>query len=103
METSVLIYEAEDSAFADSVIHALKGAHIDCYRTGGRLSPAPSDPTICIYICNSADYRRANEILIRHGAVVERPLRLPSGWTARVGIVLGVLGFFFLMKWLLSA
>jgi hypothetical protein len=103
VQGSVLIYETEGAAFAASVIESLKSAHIECYSTGGRLSLGRSDPTICIYICNGADYRRANEILIKHGAVVERPLRLPSGWTARISILGGVLLFSWLMIWLLSA
>jgi hypothetical protein len=98
----MVVYETEDSDFADSAIEALKEANIDSYRTGGSLHFGQSDPTVCIHIRDGSDFRKANEILIRHGAVVERPLRLPSGWTAWAYIALGVLFFLFVMSWLLK-
>ena len=77
-EASVLIYETDDSDFADSTIEALKGAGIDCYTTGGSLRVPYSDPTICIHIREAADFQKANEILIKLGAVKEDPDRLPA-------------------------
>jgi hypothetical protein len=97
----MLIYETDSAAFAASAIEALKEAKIDGYTTGGRLSAiGRSDPTICIHIRNDADYRRANEILIQNGAVVERRLRLPTGRVAWVGVALGSFLFFWLIMWL---
>jgi hypothetical protein len=87
----VVVYETEDSDFADSAIEALKTSNIDCYRTGGSLHLGQSDATVCIHVRDGADLRRANQILSRHGAAIERPLRLPSGWKAWVGIVSGLL------------
>jgi hypothetical protein len=100
--TTMVIYETDDSAFAASAVEALKEADIDSYTTGGRLSLGPSDPTICIHIRNDADYPRANEILIRNGAVVEPPLRLPTGWVAWAGVVLGSFLFCWLVAWLVA-
>lgn len=70
---NVLIYETDDSGFADSVIDALMQAGIECYRTGGALLYTPSESTVCIHIRNAADSQRANEILIQQGAAVDRP------------------------------
>jgi|SRR5271170_4400956 len=100
--TTVVVYETEDSDFADSAIKALKKANIDCYRTGGSLHLGQSDPTVCIHVRNGADLRKANEVLIRHGAVVERPLRLPSGWVAWTSIASGLLLFVLILGWLLK-
>ena len=69
----MLIYETDDSGFADSVIDALTQAGIDCYRTGGVLLYTPSESTICIHIRNAADSQRANEILIQQGAALDQP------------------------------
>jgi hypothetical protein len=99
---SVIIYETEDSDFADSAIGALKKANIDCYRTGGSLHFGKSDPTICIHVRDGTDLRKANEVLIRHGAVVEQPLRLPSGWVAWTSIGSGLLLLVLILAWLLK-
>jgi hypothetical protein len=69
----VLIYETDDSGFADSVIDALTQAGVECYRTGGVLLYTPAESMICIHIRNTGDFQRANEILIRQGAVVDQP------------------------------
>lgn len=69
----MLIYETDDSGFADSVIDALTQAGIDCYRTGGVLFYTPSESTICIHIRNATDSQRANEILIQQGAALDQP------------------------------
>ncbi len=63
----MVVYETQDSDFADSAIEALKEANIACYRTGGSLHLGQSDPTVCIHVSNGADFRRANQILIRQG------------------------------------
>lgn len=98
----MVVYETEDLDFADSAIEALKEANIDSYRTGGSLHLGQSDPTVCIHVRDAADFRKANEILIRHGAVVERPLRLPSGWVAWMSIVSGLLLLVLILTWLLK-
>jgi hypothetical protein len=49
-----------------------------------------------------ADLRKANQILVRHGAVVERPLRLPSGWVAWTSIAAGLLLLVWILAWLLK-
>lgn len=72
----MLIYETEDSGFADSVIDALTQAGIECYRTGGALLYTPSEATICIHIRNATDSQRANEILIQQGAAVDQPMSI---------------------------
>lgn len=66
---------------------------IPCYRWGpttvgdgsyrGRTGAMAS-----IYIERDSDYRAANEILIKLGAAQERPLRLPTGWMARIALIL---------------
>lgn len=99
---TVIVYETEDSDFANSAIDELKKANIDCYRTGGSLHLGQSDPTVCIHVRDGADVRKANEVLIRHGAVVERPLRLPSGWVAWTSIAAGFLILAFVLAWLLK-
>ncbi|OLD39904.1 MAG: hypothetical protein AUI83_22660 [Armatimonadetes bacterium 13_1_40CM_3_65_7] len=89
--TTVLIYETDDSSFADSAIEALEQAGIDCYRTGGSLNVPYSDSTVCIHIRDAADSQRANEILIKLGAVTDRPDRLPPKWVFAVLAVVVVL------------
>lgn len=78
-DRAVLIYETDDSGFADSVVEALTSAGIDSYRTG-RALPGGSSPTVCIYIRDAADSQRANQILLEQGAAVD----LPSRFSARV-------------------
>jgi hypothetical protein len=98
----VVVYETEDSDFADSAIEALKKENIDCCRAGGTLHLGQSDPTVCIHIRNGADLRKADEILVRHGAVVERPLRRPSGWVAWSSTASGLLLLLLILAWLLK-
>ena len=76
----MLIYETDDSDFADSAIEALKEAGIDSYTTGGSLKIPYSDPTVCIHIRDTVDFQKANEILVKLGAVTEDPNRLPPKW-----------------------
>jgi hypothetical protein len=99
---TVVVYETEDSDFADSAIDALKKANIDCYRTGGSLHLGQSDPTVCIHVRDSANLRKANEVLIRHGAVVEHPLRMPTGWIAWTSIASVLLLLVLILAWLLK-
>jgi hypothetical protein len=79
----VLIYETADSDFADLAVETLKEAGIDAYVTGGSL-PGGSDPTVCIYIRSATDSPKANEILIKLGAVTDDPDRLPPKWVFAV-------------------
>jgi len=71
----VLLYETEDSGFANSVIDELQRAGIDSYRTGGAL-PGGSTFTICIHIRNPGDFQKANEILVQQGAAIDVPPRI---------------------------
>ena len=77
MSTATLVYETEDSNFADSCINALQEGGIDCYRTGGSVMGG-STPMVCIYVRNAEDMTKANAILISIGAVVDASLKLPS-------------------------
>ena len=83
----MLLYETDDGDFADSAIETLRAAGIDSYRTGGTLLYAKSDPTVCIHIRREGDYTKANAILIGLGAVVDRPLKLPS---LRTGVLIAL-------------
>jgi hypothetical protein len=75
----VLIYETDDSGFADLAVEALKEADIDAYAIGGAL-PGGSSLTVCIYIRDAADSQKANAILIKLGAVTGGADRLPPKW-----------------------
>lgn len=77
MESAVLVYETENSSFADSCINALEEEGIDCYRTGGSVMGG-STPLVCIYVRNAENLTKANAILIKVGAVIDAPLKLPS-------------------------
>ena len=86
----MLIYETDDTDFAASAVEALKEAGIDAYATGGSL-PGGSSPTISIYIRDTADSAKANEILIKLGAVKDGPDRLPPKWVFAVLAIAAVL------------
>ena len=90
----MLIYETDDSGFADLAVETLKEAGIDAYVTGGSL-PGGSSPTVCVYIREAADSAKANEILRKLGAVTGGPDRLPPKWVfvalAVAAVVLAVL------------
>ena len=80
-----LIYETTDTDFADRAIEALRDAGIPSYRVGRGYSSGSSYPgkgftedEVCLYIENESDYRPANDVLIKLGAVVEEPPKLPS-------------------------
>jgi len=88
-DRAVLVYETDDSDFADSAIDALTHAGIDCYRTG-RALPGGSSLTVCIYIRNAGDFARANEILVQQGAAVDAPTRI-SPKVILAGIIIGAL------------
>jgi hypothetical protein len=76
MRSAVLLYETEDSSFADSCIDALEEGGISCYRTGGSVMGG-STPLVCIYVRSAEDLPKANAILIKLGAAVDEPLKLP--------------------------
>jgi hypothetical protein len=88
-EASVLIYETADSGFADLAVETLKENGVDAYSTGGSL-PGGSSPTVCIYIRDVSDSPKANEILIKLGAVKGDPDRLPPKWVFAVLAVAAV-------------
>jgi len=80
-----LVYETTDTDFANRALEAMREAGIPCYRTGRGWSSNTTYPgkgftedQVCLYIENDTDYVQANQILIRLGAVVEQPPRLPS-------------------------
>jgi len=80
-----LIYETTDTDFADRAIEALRNAGIPgipSYRGYSSGSSYPgkgfTEDEVCLYIENELDYRPANDILIKLGAVVEEPPKLPS-------------------------
>ena len=85
----MLIYETDDSDFADSAIEALTRAGIASYRTGGAL-PGGSELTVCIHIRDANDFQRANEILIQQGAIVDSPPDV-SPKLIVAGIIIGAL------------
>jgi hypothetical protein len=79
------IYETTDPDFADRAIDALTRAGITAYRTGHGYSGNSAYPgkgftedQVCIYIDNESDFRPANDVLIKLGAVVDTPPKLPS-------------------------
>jgi hypothetical protein len=93
----ILVYQTSDPRFADQAIEALTRADISCFQTGrGFVDIRPGirqdlGNGICIYIRDKAKYREANEILISLGAVVEAPLRLPSGrWVFLIVLAIAV-------------
>jgi len=73
----VLIYETTDSKFAARAVSALEAAGIAAYKTGTGYSDAfhgpmlPTESQVCIYIEQETDAGRANEILLKLGAVPE--------------------------------
>ena len=82
-----LIYETTDTDFANRAIEALEEAAIPCYRIGSGYSDSAgytprgaSERQVCIYIERNSDYAQSNQILMKLGAVVDRPLRLPPTW-----------------------
>ena len=95
----MLIYETHDADFAESAIKALKEAGIDCHRTCGAVRYAHSDPIICVHIRDAADRRKASEILIELGAVIDDPDRLPPKWVFAVLAIAAVV----LVLWIAGA
>ncbi len=92
---AILVYETTDNTFAERTLDAFAEAKIPSYRTGyGRSNiqaPMPGrrgESQVCIYIENRTDFRRANDILIGLGAVVEGPFRLPSGWAVHLAFLI---------------
>jgi hypothetical protein len=100
----VLIYETTDPAFAARAVSTLEDAGIAAYKIGkgysatyvGRMLPTESQ--ICIYIEQESDAGRANEILLKLGAVPEESIgavlksyRLLLVLAALVAITLGAL------------
>jgi hypothetical protein len=88
-----LIYQTSDPKFADRAIEALLKAGIPCYRTGrgtARLNATIgrwTDDQVCIFVRHQSDCRRANEQLIKLGAYVDRPKKLPSRWIVAIVIL----------------
>jgi hypothetical protein len=97
----VLVYETSDPDFANRAIEALNQADIPSFKTGtGYRDLRPGlrqdlGNTICLYIRRQVDYARANAILIRLGAYVERPpeLRVRKSMLVLVGALIAVVLF----------
>ena len=75
----LLLYQTSDPAFARRAIDALREADIPCYCTGQDF-PRTRDllANICLYIERQADYQVANDIIVKLGAAVDTPIKLPS-------------------------
>jgi hypothetical protein len=104
--TDLLLYETSDPQFANRAIEALTEAGISCYRTGTGyfdITRAPRTSLglgICIFLRRTEDYRRANEILIGLGAVVDSPPRLPSqGILFILALVVAAIAAFVATNW----
>ena len=100
-----LLYETTDSAFADRALSALQDAEIGCYKTGrgytepgSHLRGLPTESQVCIYIEQDADYARANDILIKLGAVIDAP---PSSTALRYLFIVAAVGAV-LVFWIVS-
>jgi hypothetical protein len=80
---AILVYQTSDPDFANKAIEAMSADGIECFKDGEGYRDLTSrrrdlGNSICIYIRQERDYRRANQILINLGAVVEKPIQLPS-------------------------
>ena len=94
----ILVYETSDPEFADEAIEKMQSAGVSCYRTGQGYSELGGPyrdlgNSICIYIRRQEDYRQANDILIKAGAVVEKPIQFKIGKAALfvIGVVVAVI------------
>jgi hypothetical protein len=56
-------------------------------------------PGVCSYIENEQDYARANEILLRLGAVTEEPLRLPRAALLAAAIIIVAVALYVSTHW----
>lgn len=91
-----LVYETTDPDFADRAIKAMREADIPCYRVGhgytwnaaGTSGRAAAENQICIYIERETDYAEANRLLVKLGAVVEKP---PPGWAVVAFLIVAAL------------
>jgi hypothetical protein len=102
--TDRLVYQTSDPRFAERAIEAMTDAGISCYRIGtGYVDLRPGrqglDAGICIFIRRDEDYRRANEILIELGAVVDEPVRLSRVTLFVFGIIVTVLAILAASGW----
>lgn len=90
---SMLVYDTSDPEFADRAVKALIGAGVPSYRVGEGVEKLNAslrnwtDQRVFIYIERQEDYRRANEILVALGAVMDKPIRLPTRLTLTLLIV----------------
>ena len=80
----MLLYETTDADFAERALAALGEARIPCYKTTTSVLsnkyaiPAADDAKFYLFLERPDDYRPANDILIRLGAAVDLPPKLPS-------------------------
>jgi hypothetical protein len=102
---AVLIYQTTNGAFADRAIEELLKAGIPCYRWGPATSGdgsyrARTGAIASIYIERDADFRAANEILIKLGAVQDKPSKIPEGLVLRIALLISlvvVVGYLLLL------
>ena len=98
--TEILVYQTSDPDFASKAMASMSAEGIECFKDGEGYRSLNSGRrdlgnSICIYIRRQSDYRRANEILIKLGAVVEKPIQLPTQKTIvfLIGIFMAVVIF----------
>ena len=91
---ATLVYQTTDTDFANRALDAFAEAGIPGHRIGRGYSDSSSYPgkgasedQVCIYIERDTDSRRANDILLKLGAVRQQPLRLPVGWGVRIAFL----------------
>jgi len=99
--TDLLLYQTSDPAFASRAIDALREADIACYSTGQDF-PRTRDlaANICIYIERPADWQVANDIMVKLGAAVDTPIKLPSKRVVFiVTLVIALITAFVVLNW----
>jgi hypothetical protein len=82
----ILLYQPSDEGFAERAMTALAAAGIACHRVGQGVRTLDTikglwtDQQVNIYVDREEDYKRANELIVKLGAAVDTPPKLPSGW-----------------------
>jgi len=95
---ALLLYETDDGDFVERALHELTTAGIACHRWGPATMGDGSSRgriggTASIYIERDADFRAANEILLKLGAAPDTAISLPTSWKlwATFGVVVVIL------------
>ena len=98
----VLLYQTFDPDFAERAVEALTKAGIASRHSGTAFAALYSGQMgdlgreVCVFIEHESDYCHANEILIKLGAAIDTPTKLPSravvlGIAITLGIVIALL------------